>query len=533
MVDINDIMTLSNYDIWESPKFIRFCMEKGIKKATQRKYVVCLNRYVEYHQKTLETLLEEAEQEIIDEIPLERRKIYDWLLDFRTSMLQKGYAYNTIITTMDAVKNFYKQFRIPRPDLPSFKGDKSPNDLIEWEDLPNMDMVKEAIENVNTAKHKALFLFCAVTGTARMETANFTYGQFLEGIQHYCPNAKTPQDIIDGLDGKCEELEVVPVFKMCRSKTQYLYYTAITPECTQFMINYLKRQGLYLTEDDKFFQLSPHGVGNAFKLLNNKMKWGKKGTFDYFSSHRLRKFNASIIGDLDFANYIQGRVPTKIREVYFKQDKERVREEYKMYMHLFTVYANYDVLINSEAYQSLLDEKNRLSDELDKAKEDYQNLLSKVDDMRNEIDNVSRLNDIAKIQDYIVDNKIVNEYNLSSKIIDLYKADVKKDDFEGVTNSYIDDLIMIARNNVVALESISFQPQVYNDDVWKKINAEIDLYVSDYMDNLSLELTDGLRKRISDELNDYAIELWQDKGKVDRVKVEKIVERIALGVNVS
>lgn len=524
-------MTLTNYDIWDSPKFKRFCMEKGIKEGTQRKYVVCLNRYVRYHQKTLETLVEEAKQEITDGIPLEQRKIYDWLLDFRTSMLQEGYAYNTIITTMDAVKNFYKQFRIPRPDLPSFKGDKSPNDLIEWEDLPNMDMVKEAIENVNTAKHKALFLFCAVTGTARMETANFTYGQFLEGIQHYCPNAKTPQDIIDCLDGKCEELEVVPVFKMCRSKTQYLYYTAITPECTQFMINYLKRQGLYLTEDDKFFQLSPHGVGNAFKLLNNKMKWGKKGTFDYFSSHRLRKFNASMIGDVDFANYIQGRVPTKIREIYFKQDKERVREEYKKYMHLFTVYANYDVLINSEAYQSLLDEKNRLSDELDKAKEDYQKLLSNVNDMRNEIDNVSRLNDIAKIQDYIVDNETVNEYGLSSKIIELYKADVKKDNFEGVTNSYIDDLIMIARNNVVARESLTFQPEIYNDGSWKQINNVIDIYVSDYMLNLSLELSDGLQKRLSTELNDYAQELWQNDGKVDKDKVENIVKKIALGID--
>lgn len=527
-------MTLDDYDIWLSPKFKRFCMEKGIKEGTQRKYVVCLNRYVKYHQKTLETLLEEAKQEITDGIPLEQRKIYDWLLDFRTSMLQEGYAYNTIITTMDAVKNFYKQFRIPRPDLPSFKGDKSPNDLIEWEDLPNMDMVKEAIENVNTAKHKALFLFCAVTGTARMETANFTYGQFLEGIQHYCPNAKTPQDVINCLDGKCEELEVIPVFKMCRSKTQYLYYTAITPECTQFMINYLKRQGLYLTEDDKFFQLSPHGVGNAFKLLNNKMKWGKKGTFDYFSSHRLRKFNASIIGDLDFANYIQGRVPTKIREIYFKQDKERVREEYKKYMHLFTVYANYDVLINNEAYQSLLEEKNRLSDELDKAKEDYAKLLVNVNDMRREIDNVAHVNDIAKIQDYIVDNELVNEYNLASDVINLYKEDIKKDDFEGVTNDYIEELIMVAYNRSVAYAETEFSQDIYDDELWKTINDKIDYYQQGIMWNLKFKLTKSQEKKITSKLREYAEELWlKEEDKVEESKVHNIVITIATKNNSS
>ena len=521
-------MILDGYDIEESLKFKRFCTEKGIKKSTQRKYVGCLKRYVDYHQKTLETLIKEAEQEVIDEIPLERRKIYDWLLDFRTYMLQEGFAYNTIKTTMDVVKNFYKQFRIPRPELPNFKGNKSPNDLIEWEDLPNMDFVRTAIENVNTPKHKALFLFCAVTGTARMETSNFTYGQFLEGIKHYCPNAKTPQDIVDCLDGKCEELEVVPVFKMYRTKTEYMYYTAITPECTQFMINYLKSQALHLKEDDRFFQLTPNGVTNAFKSLNNKMKWGKKGTIDLFSSHRLRKFNASIIGDTDFANYIQGRVPNKIKETYFKQDKERVREEYKNYMHLFTVYARYDVLINSEAYQSLLEEKNRLSDELDKAKEDYAKLLVSVKDMRTEIDNVSRINDIAKIQDYIMDNELVNKHNLASQIIEIYKEDIKKDDYQGVTNDYIDELITTAYNRTVAYSKIDFGNEIHNDELWKKINQEIDVYMNNLMWNIPFKLSSSQEKKIKSELRTYAEELWLNKEeKVDESKVHNIISNIA------
>lgn len=41
--------------------------------------------------------------------------------------------------------------------------------------------------------------------------------------------------------------------------------------------------------------------------------------------------------------------------------------------------------------------------------------------MRAEIDNVSRINDIAKIQDYIVGNELLNEYGLSLDIISLYK----------------------------------------------------------------------------------------------------------------
>lgn len=124
---------------------------------------------------------------------------------------------------------------------------------------------------------------------------------------------------------------------MEREKTHYVYYTIITPECTQFMINYLKNNGLSLKSDDTFFQLNINGITSAFRSINNKMKWGKKGTIDFFSPHRLRKFNASVIEDNDLANYIQGRKPNRIKEAYFKKNKLRVREEYHKHIHKFGI----------------------------------------------------------------------------------------------------------------------------------------------------------------------------------------------------
>ena len=112
--------------------------------------------------------------------------------------------------------------------------------------MPTINDIRTAIESTKKAKHKALFLFAACNGSARMELTNFSFKQFLDGVSSYCNKPKTPQDIIDDLDGKCEELEVIPVFKMKRQKTNYLYYAPITPECTQFCINYLKAEGLGL-----------------------------------------------------------------------------------------------------------------------------------------------------------------------------------------------------------------------------------------------------------------------------------------------
>ena len=49
------------------------------------------------------------------------------------------------------------------------------------------------------------------------------------------------------------------------------------------------------------------------------------------------------------------------------------------------------------------------------------------------------------------------------------------------------------------------------------------------MSNLSLELTDGLRKKLNEKLNEYAEYLWKNDEKVNEAKVCQIVESIALG----
>ena len=66
-------------------------------------------------------------------------------------------------------------------------------------------------------------MFAACNGCARRELSTFTYGQFLGWVKPFCHNPENPQDIINDLDGKCEELEVFQVFKMKREKTNYFY----------------------------------------------------------------------------------------------------------------------------------------------------------------------------------------------------------------------------------------------------------------------------------------------------------------------
>lgn len=211
-------MTLQNYSLDESKKLNQFCVERGLSDSSKRKYKVCLKRYVTYFDMTLEELIEEADNEEETIARESKRKIRERLIEFRV-FLKENYSTNTLKTTLSSVNTVYKHFGITVPQLPPMAYTKSPNDDIEFSDLPTIDHIKQAIENVNTQKHKALFLFIACTGSARNETANFTFGQFRDGIKEYFPDIETPEDIINVLDGKCEGTEpIIPCFKMERKK---------------------------------------------------------------------------------------------------------------------------------------------------------------------------------------------------------------------------------------------------------------------------------------------------------------------------
>ncbi|WP_296890353.1 hypothetical protein [uncultured Methanobrevibacter sp.] len=69
-----------------------------------------------------------------------------------------------------------------------------------------------------------------------MKLVKFAFQQFLEGVKPFCNNPEMPSDIINDLDGRCGELDVILVFKMKRQKTSYTYYAPITPEAVQFSI---------------------------------------------------------------------------------------------------------------------------------------------------------------------------------------------------------------------------------------------------------------------------------------------------------
>ena len=428
---------------------------------------------------------------------------------------------------MICAKALYRFYGMELPEIPNAVLTESPNDSIGFEDLPTINDIKTAIESTKKAKHKALFIFAACNGSARMELVNFTFGQFLEGVKPFCNNPETPSDIINDLDGRCDELEVIPVFKMTRQKTNYTYFSPITPEAVQFCINYLKAEGMGLTYDDRFFQLSPDGVSTAFKLINEKFQWGKRGLYGFFSSHRIRKFNASVIEDVDFANFIQGRKPSPIKETYFKRDINRVREEYKKHMYKFTIYAHYDVMINSDAYNQLqeqLEEERQIhEEERERLRADYEveinqlrnqnsSLSSQVTDIETRMNSFTRANELSIMMNYARTNPIVNENNLMPDVYDIYQERVANDENFHPSRANMDDIIAQAHNRRMVQNRRNAGVLGQATENFGEIYNHISLMAKQMIERRGFILTTNLKQELESQLMGYAQEIDNEVG---------------------
>ena len=453
---------------------------------------------------------------------------------------------------MICAKSLYRFYGLIVPEIPNAVLPSSPNQTIEFEDLPTIKHIKTAMESTKKAKHKALFLFAACNGTARTELSNFRFGQFLEGVRPYCNNPEKPQDIINDLDGKCEELEVIPVFKMHRQKTDYSYYSPITSEATQFCINYLRVEGMNLKPTDKFFQLSPDGVSSAFKLINDKFNWGKRGLYGFFSSHRIRKFNASVIEDADFANFIQGRKPNPIKETYFKRDINRIREEYKKHMYKFTIYTHYNVMINSEAYQELQEqfeeEKQMHEKERERLRADYESeinqlrtqnstLSSQVTDIETRMNSFTRANELSIMMNYARTNPIVNENNLMPDVYDIYQERVANDENFHPSRANMDDIIAQAYNRRMVQNRRNAGVLGQATENFDEIYNHISLKAKQMIEQRGFILTQNIKQELESKLMNYAQELdnevdsndnWEDL--IDNRRISRIVAEVTKSI---
>lgn len=459
-------------------------------------------------------------------------------------------------------------------------------DRIRDEDIVSWREVESALSFCKGIRDKAIISFFATTGLRSSDVRSLTIGDLIKACDIYFEDDE--KKTIDNLLAKNPE-EIMPCWEIMPSKTiknSQLCVTFNTPEASTYLWQYLNERVEYnvrkgrkeLEPKDPLFatstnhELKSTAIEQLFQRINKQLggKMDKNGKYCRFRSHSLRKLfsttcrrnltqvvvNSDKTSEVDIVSIFTGHVPpnesnSRVYEAIESDSHDSYLRKTYLALSPFLSIKEIEVKdIKTQQYKDLEEQNEALRQqleaqavsmqrEMDEQKEQYEKkirhiesvnsaLSAQVTGIQNQIDNIANANDLTRIQDYMANHELVQEYDLASEIINLYKEDVKKDNFEGVTNDYIEELISTAYNRSVAYSKIDNGDEIYNDDLWKSINEQIDNYEQSIMWNIPFNLSSSQKKKIASELNSYAKELWLNKSdNVDEYKVQDIITGMA------
>lgn len=351
-----------------------FQKRRNLKTSSMRQYKAALNQYKKYNKMTLADLLNEAEIEEDDRIPQRRRTLTTRLLGFR-NYLTEHYKKNSVKSMMTKTITLYTTFGLEVPKLPR-QSEKNMNDNppISFKDLPDKKIIKASL-HISNPLMVAIILFMSSSGSARTEMLSLSIQDFIDSTRLY----HNSNDIYEVLDILKERDDVVPTWKIHRQKTDKWYYTFSSPEATTAIVNYLLSIKKPLKNTDRLFQYHEVTVCYKFQEINDELGLGKKGTYNRFRSHMLRKFHASNLKNHGMSkediNEMQGKGQNLVDEAYFFDDPNILREKYIEHMDAITI--NMDINnINIKSPEYL---------ELEKLYQEIESELSEIDNMKERI----------------------------------------------------------------------------------------------------------------------------------------------------
>ena len=306
---------------------IRFYKERNIQNSTINGYESAFKHYlISQKENNLDKLLQEAQLEQHNKVPLPETKLKKRLIQYRQYLIDKQMSSNTINSHFCKVKSFYKHMDCLIPPIKEVKLEKPY--VSNYKDLPSKEELIKAVEIANPIM-KALMIFQLSSGQARAEALSITVGQFLQGCTGYMDDNLSIQDQVKQLYARDD---VVPIFYLRRLKTDKWYYTCCSPEAVKYICSYLIQRTLYSC-DDPLFDIGPSSVIVGYNKLNDKLRLGFVGKYRKLRSHAMRKYHASKLKlSPEQVDMLQGRSRNVVHEAYIKINPTDVKEMYMRVM---------------------------------------------------------------------------------------------------------------------------------------------------------------------------------------------------------
>ena len=372
-------------EIRNSESFNYFLSIKTRTEKTNNRYLSDLTDYCYFNDMSIDDLIAEAHKEEDDNIKKNRRKLKTRLVNFRAYLRNQGFSEKHIKTRFRNVKSFYKMNDVEIPFIP--EDTKQYDRQLRYDEIPTKEDIKRAIETTTSLRNRAMYLFMATSGSGSAETRTFTVREWMLGTKDFHGETEDIERALNKMDG---EMEYIPVFPIVRQKKNLDYYTCITPEANQYIVNYLKTRK-NLTLDDYVFDISENSLGDAYRSVNDKLGWGrvKGGKFRFFSSHQMRRFNFNVFGmeNESFAYMIEGRKFSTTSEAYFVRDPKKIRATYRKFVNDLTIFQKYEIKdISSEEYLEMQQQLNEKDAEIADLKSALENQAKEYESRQNSIE---------------------------------------------------------------------------------------------------------------------------------------------------
>ena len=285
----------------------QFINERNLSQSTIRNYTSSVKLYEKLNNKTLNELIDEAEKEEIRKMRWKERKLKKRLIDFR-SYLYKNMIQTTAKKYLSNIKTIYRHFEIELQPLPSFNSKQINKSVeIKFKDIPTKKNIKDAL-NISDTTTGLIILLIATSGMSKAEILNLKVDDFLKA------NESMPT-----------------TFYLTRQKTGKEFFTFTTPSTSKEIVKYINKYNL--KRDDKLFNISESCLTKNLQKINDKLKLGRVGNYSKLRCHMFRKYHASNLLNntsftIDEIDTLQGRSKNKIRQSYFFNDEEKLKEKY-------------------------------------------------------------------------------------------------------------------------------------------------------------------------------------------------------------
>lgn len=418
-------------DVIDSKFFKKFARKKvGMKETTKQNYAYQVSTYCYFHQETIGQLInryKKNQKELTDDETEEDLDVFYDLTDFANHAVENKQAKTTIQNKVKRVTSFLRKNGVNAPNIDvTLRTYDDSEGYFTKKDLPDQETMKTVISEANP-KYKALFAFMYVSGSGRAETISLTAKSFIDGISEFCEHKETdPRVILKEIDGHTAEKNVIPLIQLSRRKTGKPYYTVITPETTQFIIDYIKTD-LSVIDDldsqESLFRIKRSTLSSQFQRVNLKHSWGKRGRNNFFSSHRLRHNHYTEINNRNLANALEGRKDKdKINNTYDHNldDPEYLREQYKDHMYKFEIFDRYDVSVRDEEVQ-------KLQSDLTNALKENEELKERLEDVESNVKTIEEgLSDLSpnELKANIIRDKISDYIRANNEHLDINADDI-------------------------------------------------------------------------------------------------------------